>query len=440
MPSINEVVTTVVSIQDAAVSQDGFGTAMVAAYHNFWPERVRTFSDPSDLLVAPYNVPSVHPVYQMSAALKRQKPSVTNFKIGKRLGTATQVVVATPVAPAVGDVFTLSINGVNYSATAAASPTVTTVSTALATAITGAAGVTAVGSASGVTITSSVPGARNRIEPVTANLSFKETTANPATGIDVDLAAIRAYDSDWYGLAIDSNGGPEILLAAAWAETQKVLFFPTLADTEAGNAAVTNDVASQLRTAGYQRTIPTYHTRPQSQHAGASWAGRMLPKAPGSANWANMTLVGVDKLNLDDGFRAALRGKNCNFYVDVKGVGFTLDGRASGGRFADITHGNDWMESRLQERIVAMLANNDKIPYTDKGLELIRGQILAQILEGIRAEVIDGDQPYSASVPTLATTNSSDRVARVVSGAKYSYVLQGAVNKVLINGTVLIAP
>lgn len=440
MPSYQEVVNTTIDIKDAAVSQDGFGTSMVVAYHTFWADRIKTFSDPNDLLVAPYNVPSTHPVYTLAVAAKRQKPSPSVVKIGQRKGAATQTVLVTPVNPVQGDVFQVQINGITYSATAGASPTVTTVATSLASAITGAAGLTAVGGATGVTITSSVTGTRHRIEPLTSNLTLKESTVNPTTGIEVDLANIRALDSDWYGLLIDSSGAAEVLAAAAWAENQKVIFMPTIADTEAGNAAITNDLATQLRVAGYQRTVPLYHTKPISQGPAAAWQGRMLAKAPGSANWANMSLAGVDKLTLDDSFRAALKGKNVNYYIDVKGVGFTLDGRASGGRFADITHGNDWFESRLQERMIGMLANNDKVAFTDKGLQLIQAQIEAQILEGIRAEVIDGDQPWSATVPKLANVSSGDRIARQLTGAKFQFVLQGAVNKVLINGTVLIAP
>jgi hypothetical protein len=353
---------------------------------------------------------------------------------------ATQIIVLTPATPAQGDVYAVSVNGITYTVTAGASPTATTVSTALAAAMSGAAGLTTVGSTVvTITATPALSGARHRVEPLTTNLGYKETTADPATSLAVDLAAIRAADGDWYGLLTDANGGAEVLVTAGWAETQRVLYFPTIGDTEGLDAAVINDALTSLRTATYHRTIPLWHHK-LSQAAAASWAGRMLPKAPGSANWANKSLSGVDKSTLSDGQRAALRGKNCNYYVDVKGIGFTLDGRASSGRYIDITHGNDWFEVRLQERIVALLANNDKVAYTAKGLQLIRAQIEAQILEGIGADVIDGEQPWAATVPTLTTINPNDRIARTVPNAKYSYVLQGAVNKVQVNGTVLIAP
>jgi hypothetical protein len=441
MPTINEIITTTVEIKDAAVSQEGFGTPLIAAFHNFWPERVRTFSDASELLLAPFNVPVTHDVYLKASALKRQKPSPTNFKVGKRLGAATQVIVLTPAAsPVVGDVYSVLVNGITYTVTAGASPTVSTVAAALATALSGAAGLTAVGTTVvTITATPALSGARNRVEPLTANLGYKDTTADPATSIAVDLAAIRAADGDWYGLFTDANSAAEVLATANWAETQRILYFTSIGDTESWDAAVTTDIDSALRNATYHRTVPIWHHK-LSQSAAASWAGRMLPKAPGSANWANKSLIGVDKSTLSDGQRAALKAKNCNYYIDVKSIGFTLDGRAASGRFIDITHGNDWFEVRLQERIVGLMANNDKVAYTAKGLQLIRAQIEAQILEGIGADVIDGEQPWSATVPTLSTINPNDRIARLVPNAKYSYVLQGAVNKVQVNGTVLIAP
>lgn len=441
MPTINEIITTTVEIKDAAVSQEGFGTPLIAAHHNFWPERVRTFSDPSELLLPPFNVPPTHDVYLKAAALKRQKPSPTNFKVGKRRGTATHSVVLTPSTPTQGDVYSVLVNSILYSVTAGASPTPTTVATALAAAISGASGVTATGGATvTLTATPASSGARLRVEPVTTNIGYKDTTADPAgVGFATDLAEIRAFDGDWYGLIHDANSGAEILAAAGWAETQRILHFCTVGDSEGWDGAVTTDVLSALRNATYQRTIPIWHHK-LSQAAGASWAGRMLPKAPGSANWANKSLIGVDKSKLSDGQRAALKAKNCNYYVDIKGIGFTLDGRAAGGRFADITHGNDWFEVRLQERIVGMMANNDRVPYTEKGLQMVRAQIEAQIMEGINAEVIDGEQPWSATVPPLSSINPNDRIGRTVPGGKYQYVLQGAINKVQVNGTVLIAP
>jgi len=439
MPTVDEVVTTVIEIKDAAVSQAGFGVPLIAAYHNFWADRVRTFSELTELTAAPLSVPTTHPVYLQAQALKAQKPSPPQFKVGKRLGSTAQIVVLTPGTPVQGDVYSVTVNDTVVSVTAGASPTVSSVSTALATAITAVGGMTAVGTTV-VTVTGGVAGARHRFDGLTTNLTLKETTVNPSgVNIQTDLAAIRAADGDWYGLMLDTSGGAEILAAAAWAETERVILFVTPADADCLVAATTTDVGSALKTAGYSRTVSLWHGKPGTQAAATAWAGRMLPKAPGSANWANKSLAGVDKSALSTGERAALRAKNVNYYVDVKGVGFTLDGRAASGRFVDITHGMDWFEVRTQERIVGLLANNDKVPYTDNGGELVRAQIVAQILEGIGAAVIDGAQAWSVTVPAVSTVNPNDKIARYFPNVRFSFVLQGAINKVAISGTVLIA-
>lgn len=438
MSSASEVVTLEIEIKDAAVSQEGFGTPLIAGYHTYWSERVRTFSEPDEMTVAPLSMPTDHPIYKAAVALKSQRPTPPQFKVGRRIGTVTHTVRLTPSTPVAGEVYSLKVDDQEVSVTADGTPTVAEVTAALATAITALAGVTATDNTSNVSSAGDTAGALHTYTELSSNLAIKDITANPSTTIQTDLAAIRAYDADWYGLLLDSNSEAEILAAAAWAETQTVLFFASTADSEAKDGNVTNDVASDLKSAGYHRTVLLYHHVP-SEYAAAAWAGRMLPKAPGSATWANKSLAGVSKSPLGDTERGVLKGKNANYYVDVKGIGFTLDGRAASGRYIDITHGMDWFDARTAERVVAMLANNDKVPYTDKGAELVRAQVLGQILEGITNTVIDGDSPYSVTVPKVADVNPNDRIARTLPNVKFAFVLQGAVHKVQISGTVRIA-
>jgi hypothetical protein len=345
MSTVNEVVTTTIEIKDAAVSQEGFGVPLIAAAHTFWAETVRRFEDADELLKTPFSVPDDHFIYLAAAALKRQRPAVTEFLVGKR----------------------------------------------------------------GV-----------------------------ALAIGVDLAAIRAANDDWYALLIDSNAEADIVAAAAWAEGQRVLFFATTADADVKASTGDGGVGAGLVTGGYNRTVLMYH-HDAAQQAAAAWAGRMLPKAPGSATWANKSLAGVDTSTLSADERATLTGRNVNYYVPIKKVGFTLHGVASSGRFIDITQGMDWFEVRTQERFVGLFANSDKVPYTDKGGELLRAQVVAQILEGIEADLIDGAAPWSVTVPTVASINPATKIARRFPDVKFRFVLSGAVHKVEVVGTVLIS-
>jgi uncharacterized protein DUF3383 len=439
MSTESEVVTMSIEIKDAAVSQQGFGVPLIAGYHTYWAERVRTFSDPDEMTVAPLSMPTTHPIYLAAKALKSQRPTVEQFKVGKRLGAVTHTVRLTPSTPIAGEVFSLKVDGVAVSVTADGTPTVAEITGALTTAITALTDVTATDNTTNVSVAGDTAGKLHAYTELSSNLAFKDLTANPATTIQTDLAAIRAYDSDWYALLLDSNSEAEGLAAAAWAESQKVLLFLSTADTEVTDGGVSNDFGSDLKTATYHRAIILWHHNP-SQYAAAAWVGRMLSKTPGSATWANKSLSGVDKSTLSDTQRAALKAKNVNYYVDVKGVGFTLDGRAASGRYIDITHGQDKFDARVSERIVGMLANNDKVPYTNKGAQLARAQVEGQILEGIGDLYIDGTSPWSVTVPLVADVNPNDRIARTLPNVKFNFVLQGAVHKVNIIGTVRVAP
>jgi hypothetical protein len=435
MSSVSEVVTVTIEIKDAAVSQAGFGTPLIAGHHTYWPELVRTFSDADEMTLAPLSMPTTHPIYRTALALKSQNPCPPQFKVGKCAGVTQQTVALTPSTPVSGEVFSLEVDGVAVSVTASETPTIAEITASLAIEINDVPNVTATAGATTVTVVSDVATESHRFENLSPNLTFKDNTPDSTPGIATDLAAIRAYDADWYGLLLDDSSDAVITAAAAWAEAQTVILFVNPSDSEIKSGSVTDDVGSDLQTAGYNRTVTLFHGKP-AQCAAAAWAGRMLPKAPGSATWANKSLAGVDKSPLSDSDRGVLRGKNVNYYVDVKGIGFTLDGRAASGRYIDITHGIDWFDARVSERIVALLANNDKVAYTDKGIELVRAQVLGQILEGISATLIDGDAPYSVTVPKVADINPNDRTGRVLPDVKFSFVLQGAVHKVLIYGTV----
>lgn len=439
MSTTSEVIETTIEIRDAAVSQQGFGVPLIAASHNFWAERVRTFSELIELVTPPLNVPVTHPVYVNAKALKGQQPSPSQFKIGKRDTLAEQTFELVPTVDPAGATYTFKIDGIEVTVTVPAATLLAAVCTAIAAAITAETDIddaTATAAATKVTVAGDTDGVRHAFSCSTSNIAYTETTIDP--GLEDDLNAIRAADEDWYGLVIDSVGSAEILAAANWAETLPMLFFATTQDAGCLGAGTT-DVLSQLQASTLHRTIPLWHHRGAEQVACTAWAGKMLPKAPGSANWANKSLALVDKSTLSDTERGHLKAKNGNYYVPVKGVGFTLDGRASSGRFADITHGIDWFDARLEERVVLLFANNDTVPYTDSGIQLIRGQVDAQILAGITAKVIDPAQAWWTSAPQVVDVDPNDKIQRIVRNVRFQFVLQGAINKALINGTVLVA-
>lgn len=437
MGAESEVITHDVTVQDATVTRFGFGIALIAAAHNFWVERVREFEEASDLLASPYNVPADHEIYLSAARIKAQNPSPPTFKVGKLLGAITHIVELTPSAPVAGEVYSLTVDGEAVSVTADGTPTLAEICTALALAISALTDVTATGaSGTQVVSTGDTAGLVHSYEDLTANLSLKETTAAPTPLLATDLAAIQAADDDWYELHLANGGEASINAAAAWVETEKKIFIAQTGDTAVATSASTTDIASDIQLAGYHRTGVLFHQRIGSQQPAAGWAGLMLPKLPGPATWANKSIAGVDKSPLDATQRSALKAKNCNYYVDIRGLGFTLHGTAGSGRRFDLTAFLDWFDIGVSDRVILMLHNNDIVPYTNKGIETARAQVLAQIEEGIALKLIDGEQPYAATAPTVSEINPADKGDRLLPNLGYFFTYSSGIEKVKIKGLV----
>lgn len=270
---------------------------------------------------------------------------------------------------------------------------------------------------------------------LSAGYTIKDNTPDPSTGLATDLAAILAYDTDWYGLGIDCESEAQINIAAVWAETQKTIYIASSIDSDVKTSATT-DIGSDLAGAGYARTGLLF-SEYNSQYSGLRWLGKMLPKDPGSATFCYKQLAGNTVSSLSAAEEGYLNGKKVNHYQSVGGVSVTQKGYSASGEFLDVTLGVDWFRARLQERIWSLLVNNDKIPYDIAG-DLFRAQIMAQLEEGRKKGVIAPDveaTPWVISIPEVDDISAADRASRIFPDVEFSAYLAGAVHTLEIQGT-----
>jgi hypothetical protein len=114
----------------------------------------------------------------------------------------------------------------------------------------------------------------------------------------------------------------------------------------------------------------------------------------------------------------------------------TLDGKMCSGKFIDITHGIDWLHVRIQERLFRLLVLNKKIPYTLKGIDLVRSEIIAQLKEAVYQGVLAADPEPVVSTPTIEEVDEQTRGDRVLPKIRFSGRLADAIHKIEIQGTV----
>lgn len=436
--SLSDIVSVSITAETTSVSREGFGTPLLAAYHTLWAERVREYSSLSEMVDDGFS--ALGPIYRGAAKIFGQNPRPQTLKIGRKALPTTQVVHVIPFNTTAGAVNSFTVvhpdgteTAVSY--TNGGAETVATIVTALTALLAAIPDHVAVDSTTHVTCTGTAGFLFDYKSVNIKTIKLFDASANP--GVATDLAAIRAEDSDWYGLALDSNSEAEVLAAAAWAEAEKIIFGANTADHGAKDAVITTDVMSDLETAAYARTFCMWSGSILS-YAGAAWLGKCLPFDPGSETWAFKTLAGVAVDNLTTAEQTAIRNKTGNYYTEVAGVNITRPGWTAAGEFIDITRYVDFLGARLQENCFSLFVNNVKLPYTDASVDLVRAEILAQLRRGIAAGAIAADPEPTVTAPKVADIAAADRAARHLPDVTFTAQLAGAIHSLTITGTLSI--
>jgi hypothetical protein len=452
--ALSDVVNSKITRETQTISRQGYGVPMLVAYHTVFLERAREYNGTGGLaaMVADGFAASSS-AYRMAASLLAQNPKVKKFKVGRRVGAATQKFRITPINVEVGYVYSYTfespagVETVTY--TNDASPTVAEAVTALATAIDAIAGLAAVAGGSNAYVDVTIDTAGDMWEitdcPDPADATLLCTTTNPATTIQTDLAAILAYDPDWYGLAIDSGGPAEITAAAVWAESNKKLFAYESGDTAIFSSVSTSDIAYTLQASSYAYTFGIARKNGAGGFGGCAMLGKVLTYTPGSYTLKFKTLSGFSSGELTASEKSAAKTKRINTLDYNARVWYVAEGVTASGEYVDVTHGTDALNSAIQERVFGMLLRRPKLAYTAEGIEAIRVEVESALKGAQKTEFIAPDivpsTPSEAPIPAFVVeapdirdVDDNDKAARALADIQWQATLAGAIHTVSIAG------
>lgn len=438
--SLAQIANVVISTEGPALTQVGFGTLACACYHNHTTNYSDTYSSLAAAVSAGFL--THEPAYRMLARAFAQNPRPTNAKILRLATPWTQSVKFTPTAAINAGVYGFLMNslGVEYpiSYTADSSATLAEICTGLAAAVEAAASplpaavvATSGGGGTFASIVNGTPGAMIYYSAWTDNLKFEDITTDP--GVAADLAAIRNVDADWYGLTLDLNAKAIIHAADGFCETLDVQMAVHVCDSIAFDPAVTTDIGYVLKSESAGRILGGFFNKDTAGYGGVAMLANRFPHDPGAAGaggtYALKTLVGVVSGNWSETQISVLRAKNYVTYVTTAGRNHTLDGKVFGGEYADVVRGLDWYRIRSEERVAALLLNNDKVPFTDRGITMVYSELRAQQMDAESVELfVPGSSVLTA--PARAQVTSADRKARKLTGFVGSALLAGAIHLV----------
>ncbi len=436
--ALDNLLTLNIVAQTAGITRRGFGTTLIAAYHENWPERVRAYTNPADMLADGFT--AGHQAYVAASKLMSQVPAPPRFLVGRLAETPNaHVETLTPTAVE-GVTYVIELTDqdgvlVEYEYTAESGDDAEDICDAFRSAINGGTqNITGTGTAT-LILTADNAGEVFGLYAGDDGTGHLWARVNGTTdpGMATDLAAIRAADDTWFGLLVDNQSQAIVNATAGWAETNRKLFGFTTGDSAAKTgAAGSGDVLDDQEVASRGFTFGAYSPRPHD-HVAAGWMGRMLPLTPGSATWAYKTLRNVSTAQLSATHRANIEAKKGNWYIEVAGKAITFPG-TTGLDFIDVTVTIEWLKARVQEDLFDLITRADKVPFTDKGIAAVEARIRGVWAEGIANGALNDD--LVVVVPDAVDVSPGDRSARVLTGVSFSGTLAGAIHKLTINATV----
>lgn len=443
--SLSDLVTVQISASTVSPARPGFGTPLVAAYHNKYTDLVRFYSDVATLIQEGFTVND--PAYKAVAAIFAQNPSVSQVALGRRALAYTQRLELTFSSVSVLDRYKFDIvgsDGVTHSVDVASTGVPNTDAASINTVLTGFTNIgTPVVSTNKITITQAIGKLNdlknwNPLGSVAPIISVADTTVDP--GIATDLAAIKAFakPGSFYGLALDSNSKAEITAAAAWVESNGPLLFIWNNSDTANITNVTTDIFSTEKNLAHARSGGIYAGSQLLCYSGAAMLGKAFSNNPGSITFMYKTLASVPADNLQQTAQNNLNGKNGNYYITLADINVTINGKSASGEFFDITWGVDWLTSRIQISVFATLASNPKVPYNDLGVDLLKSAVMGELLLATSPafNLLDTTPAPTVSAPPVASIPASDRASRVFPQISFFGKLAGAIHTLTIKGVV----
>lgn len=259
------------------------------------------------------------------------------------------------------------------------------------------------------------------------------------------LSAVARENNDWYGLALVSREEDQVVLAAAFAEANGKLFVTASSDEKLLQSSDKTDIASKLEAKQYYRSAVMYSHKADEEYPEIALMSYAFTFYPGAETWNLKKLASVSYSPLSEGEYIAAAKKNATTFEKFNGsFAVTQGGKTAAGEWIDIIRFRDWLVQEVQINVTSVLINAyGKVPYTDKGIELI-GAAIRKALDlgvargGIAPIELDEDNKeipsYVISLPKASTISNNNKAKRILQDVKFSARLAGAIHVAEIKG------
>ncbi len=459
-------ISVIIDLATTAATVSGFGTQLFVSPHNWFPERVKTYSS----LEEATDLPTFSDEYKAVSMHFAQNPALP-IKLGRRIGD-TLGLEALNVAD--GEVYTITVSSKlltsdtfdTYTSTVTASgDTAETIADAIVADISAQASIVDDVTVDNtddadVTVFTNVNAATNvfYLTDISENFEVSYPSAIPAEVESVAsvLNAVDAEDTDYYGITTNSAGqDADILDFASEAEGRGKLFLYCHQDNDAlvawNGTDTPPDVLANLNSLSRRQTVSMWHHQGREifPEVGvfAFFAGRGYQ--PGTINWNWKTISGVSAARNGDRVLNSteigyLLSRNSNTFEreavgTIFGPGLVARGNGDrSGEWIEHVTSKDFLIARITEAYKTKFFNLNKISFSSVGINSQKSTLATVMGRYIETEttpnILNIDRPYELTFPQ-AKDLSFATIASQVLPIGFKAYLSGTQSGVTVQGT-----
>ncbi len=240
------------------------------------------------------------------------------------------------------------------------------------------------------------------------------------------LAEEKNISKNWRQLVTVSGGGTATTVSEIMTAIEAEVKYPKMF-----YANLPLDDKTTIKVADIKRTVLFYYTPTADIPCPvAAVAGEVGGLEVGSYTLNNMTVKGLDGLDLNDEEIDAIHEKGGITLVVSAGDNVVSEGKTAGGSFVDNVDGDDWIKQQLEYKTQKVFNNNLKVPYTNVGIGMLESAADEVMKEAENKTIVDS---YKVEYTLREDTAETDRAARKYFGGNISYEKAGAIHYIEIN-------
>lgn len=453
--ALQDIAQVSISLNTSGVSRAGFGVPMFITAHNYYKDRIRSYTTATDVAT---DMTTESNGYSAAVSTFSNTPSVSTLKVGRLIASsAFSPRTAEDGTVTVGVVYTITVTDESDSEVAASYTTITNdtlsdIVTNLVSQINaGGLNVTLTNEGDSFQISRAAPyPANDFVLSDISNLDVSAVQDLNSEGILDCLTEISEIDNDWYALSWEDHTTlSDILSVADYVESVEKLYFVGSAATSSINEPFTlgdeptsgDDVLAYLADGGYLRTVGWYHQDADTDFNELAFAGYNLPFDAGSVVWANIQVPTSNAKNDEGNSLTTTQQQNLadrysNWAAVKGGIVYTREGKVIGNEWIDNIRGRDNLQADLEADLFDLLTNQQgqKLPYTDKGINVVAGVVESR-LNDYKVNRNFLTDPITINVPKAKDISREDKVTRILNDMSFKAKLAGAIIMVDLTGT-----